>query len=87
MSSNEDMLLIIIREVYQDPSQVGLLSFPLRGLEEVRPLVSDRILKPETDYEGDANGESGYTIIGGGEVEVLPAESGDTEDDTGNDEE
>lgn len=79
VSSNEDSMSIIIREVYQDPSQVGRLSFPPKGLEEVRPYVTDRILKMDSDYgeevEIEGEGESGYTIIGGEEIEVLPEES------------
>lgn len=80
-----DMLAIIIREVYQHPSQAGKLSFPPKGMEEFRPYVSDRILKPEAEYEEESEEESGYTIIGGDEIEVLPEESMEADDDTGND--
>jgi hypothetical protein len=81
-----DMMTIIIRETYQDPSQAGRLSFPPRGLEEVRPYVTDSLIKLDADAEEEAEDESGYTIIGGDEIEVLPEESDDAEDDTGNDE-
>jgi hypothetical protein len=79
-------MTVIIRETYQDPSQVGKLSFPPKGLEEVRPFVSDKIMNLESDSDEDSEDESGYTIIGGDEVEVLPEESEDADDDTGNDE-
>jgi hypothetical protein len=81
-----DMMTIIIREVYQDPSQAGKLSFPPKGLEEVRPYVSDRVLL-ESEAEEEADEESGYTIIGGDEIEVLPEESLGGDDDVGSDEE
>lgn len=31
VSSTEEAMTVIIREVYQDPNQIGRLSFPLRG--------------------------------------------------------
>ena len=79
VSSTEDSMSIIIREVYRDPSQAGRLSFPPKGLEEVRPYVPDRIFTPESEYgeEVEVEGESGYTIIGGEEIEELPKESAD----------
>jgi len=78
VSVSEEAISIIIREVYQDPSQAGRLSFPPKGLEEVHPYVSDRILKVD-EYEEEE--ESGYTIVGGEEVEVLPEETGESEND------
>ena len=74
VSSSEDSMTLMIREVYQDSSQAERLSFPPRGLEEVRPYVRDRLLKVEPGSE-EGTGESGYTIIGGEEVEVIPEES------------
>jgi len=87
VSSAGEMMTIIIREVYQDPSQAGRLSFPPKGLEEVRPYVSDKIFKLDSEYEDEPEEESGYTIIGGDEIEVLPEESADTDDEVGSDEE
>ncbi len=81
-----DMMTIIIRETYRDPNQAGRLSFPPKGLEEVRPYVSDEIFKPDADEEA-ADEESGYTIIGGDEPEVLPEESAGADDDAASDEE
>ena len=82
VSSSEDAITIIIREVYQDPSQAGRLSFPPKGLEEVRPYVTDRVLRME-EYEE----EPGYTIVGGEEIEVLPEEPSDSDEDAVGDEE
>jgi hypothetical protein len=56
-------------------------------LEEVRPYVSDKIFKLDSEYEEEAEEESGYTIIGGDEIEVLPEESAGADDDTISDEE
>ena len=76
-----DMMTVIIRETYQHPSQVGKLSFPAKGVEEFRAFAGDRKLNVNEDEEDD----SGYTIVGGDEVEVLSGESDDADDDTGND--
>jgi tetratricopeptide (TPR) repeat protein len=82
VSSKVDVMTLIIREIYQNPNQAGKLSFPPKGMEEVRPYVSEKILTSDSDSEE----ESGYTIIGGDEIEVLPQESEDTDEDTDIDE-
>ena len=85
VKSTMDMMTVIIRETYQDPGQAGKLSFPPKGMEEVRP-YGDRLLSSDSEVEDEAEDESGYTIIGGDEVEVLPEESAD-DDDSGDDDE
>jgi hypothetical protein len=87
VSSREDRMTVIIREVYQDPGQVGRLSFPSRGVDENRPHVDERVFKLESDFEEGAVEEAGYTIIGGDEIEVVPEESADAGDETVPDEE
>jgi hypothetical protein len=70
-------MTVMIRETFQHPSQAGKLSFPPKGMEEFRTYGTDKLLKiEEGENEED---ESGYTIIGGDEIEVLPeeAEGGD----------
>ncbi len=86
VSSAEDKLTIIIREVYRDPSQVGRPSFPARGAEGVRTYIGDRILRRELEYENELVDGPGYTIIGGAEVEPLPGEASDLADKTDDDE-
>jgi tetratricopeptide (TPR) repeat protein len=49
VSSDEDRVTVIIREVYQDPSQAGQLSFPPRGGESLRPYLSDKMLRHELE--------------------------------------
>lgn len=82
VKSSADGMTVMIRETYQHPSQAGKLSFPPKGMEEFRAFGSDRVLKEESEED-----DSGYTIIGGDEVEVLPDEREPDEDDTGNDDE
>ena len=82
VSSTEEKVTVIIGEVYQHPSQAGQPSFPPRGLENLQPYVSDRILSRGLGDEEEWVEGSGYTIVGGeGEVEVLPEESPEPEID------
>jgi len=87
VSSTEEAMTIIIREVYQDPSQIGKLSFPSKVAEEVRPYVDEKVFKLESEIEEILPEEPGYTIIGGDEIEVLPEESADVGDDSVSEEE
>jgi len=84
VKSTAEGMTVMVRETFQDPSQIGRLSFPPKGMEEFRAYGSDKLTKIEGEEEDD---ESGYTIIGGDEVEVLPEEAEEVEDDTGNDDE
>lgn len=82
--STAETMTVMIRETFQHPSQAGKLSFPPKGMEEFRAYGSDKLSKIESEVEGDED-ESGYTIIGGDEIEVLPEEAGGV-DDNGSDE-
>jgi hypothetical protein len=82
--STADMMTVMVRETYQHPSQAGKLSFPPKGMEEFRSYASDKPLKVESEGEEE---ESGYTIIGGDEIEVLPEETGGADDDADSDNE
>lgn len=86
VSSTEQGMTVIIRETRQDPSQVGRLSFPPKGVEE-RPPVEERLLKMEAEFEEEASEESGYTIIGGEEIEVVPEETAENEEELSKDDE
>ncbi len=80
---------VIIREVYQDPGQVGRLSFPSTVADASRTDIGDRALRRELEEEEALTGESGYTVVGGGkEAEILIEEaprggyeSGDSDDE------
>ncbi len=82
--STADMMTVMVRETYQHPSQAGKLSFPPKGMDEFRPYASDKLLKVESEGEEE---ESGYTIIGGDEIEVMPEEVGGGDDETDSDNE
>ncbi len=51
VTSNENSISVIIRETYQDPSQIDQVSFPGRRLEEIQPYTSDRVFRPEYEEE------------------------------------
>ncbi len=68
ISSSENNLAVIIREVYQHPSQAGQLSFPPKGFDIFRPYISDQLLRRRLDYEEEAAEESGF---GGTEEEIV----------------
>lgn len=83
ISSTEGMVTVIVREVYQDPSQAGKLSFPAKDFKSPRPYISDRIVRRELEEFGEVEEEEaveeaaveeepGYTIVGGEEVELSP---------------
>jgi tetratricopeptide (TPR) repeat protein len=82
--STAETMTVMIRETYQHASQVGKLSFPPKGMEEFRAYGSTKLSKLESEGEGEED-ESGYTIIGGDEIEVLPEEA-EGVDDNGSDE-
>ena len=52
VASNENAISVIIRETYQDPSQIDQVSFPGRKLEEIQPYSSDRIFHADVEEEG-----------------------------------
>jgi tetratricopeptide (TPR) repeat protein len=84
ISASEDNLAVIIREVYQHPSQLGQLSFPSKGFGSIRSYVSDKILRRQLEYEDSAVAGLGYPIEGGDEAEILSEE---TVDDSNEEEE
>jgi len=51
VASNEGSISVIIRETYQDPSQIDQVSFPGKRLEEIQPYPSDRVFSPEYEEE------------------------------------
>ncbi len=86
ISAEADNVRIIIREVYQHPSQAGRLSFPAKEFKSPRPYLSSRVVKHEHELEyGDeeeggeeeVEEEPGYNIAGVGDKELsveAPAE-------------
>lgn len=84
--SSAETVTVMIREIYQHPSQVGRLSFPPKGVEAFRPYVGDRIIRRELEYEQSLPGEPTYTIIGGEEmgeeIELLSEEASELDEET-----
>ena len=73
VSASEQAVTVIIREVYQHPSQAGRLSFPVRT-EGLRPSVAERILRRELEQEQAVSGEPAYTVVGEEETQLLSEE-------------
>ena len=86
ISSMEEAATIMVREVYQHPSQAGRLSFPPKGAESFRSYFGDRIIRRELEHEEALPAKPGYTIIGGEELELLSEDSPDNEDEIDNEE-
>ena len=86
ISAAEDMMRIIIREIYQDPTQVGRLSFSAKEFDSLRPSISDRMFRQEVEHEEELEGGPGYTYVDGGGEEVSLNESLDTEEQADNEE-
>lgn len=84
VSSAERSVSVIIKETFKHPSQAGQLSFPTRGVEGSRPDISDRVIRREIEQEESFLGESGYTVVGGEDAEMLPEEpvENDFDDDS-----
>ena len=82
VSSSDNVITVIIREIYQHPSQAERLSFPRRMTDEPRSYVSDRMLKRQPEREGTVAEEFGYTIIDEEGVEVPFNESADEDEKT-----
>jgi len=66
---------VIIKEVYQHPSQAGRPSFPATGPEVIRPYIKESILKYGAEEEPEVTEE----VEGGGEEweEEVEAQEGD----------
>jgi hypothetical protein len=62
ISSGENWVTVIIREVYQHPSRAGQLSFPTRVVED--RAYGDRMIRRDTDFEDEFAEESEYPETG-----------------------
>ena len=78
ISAAEDRLVVIIREVYQHPSQVGRLSFPSRNSISIKPYVSEAGAEQEMEY---AEAGSDFHIEGEEEEAPMLAEDEDEDGD------
>lgn len=82
VSATEDKVTVIVREIYQHPSQDGQVSFPVRNVGGLQPHVSDRMVRRDIREGEELVAGTGYTIIGGGEeTELLLEETSEAEKD------
>jgi len=51
VSASDSGLSVMIREIFQDPNQVGQLSFPSRGVDALHPYVSEKLIKSRMEFE------------------------------------
>ena len=75
VSSAEGLVTVIVREVYQDPSQAGRPSFPAKEFKSPRPYITDKIRREIEEYDDGGEEELGYTIVGGGELGLSPEDA------------
>jgi len=89
ISSTEEMVTALVREAYQDPSQAGRFSFPVKEFKGPRPYVSSRMIRRElAEYEEGVEEEPGYAIVGGEEIDLSSEDSSDIDNkDNNNNEE
>ncbi len=87
VSSAGETMTVIIREMYQDPSQARRLSFPPKETEEAKPYVGERVFKLESEHEEIMPEGFGYTIVDRGGVVVTPEEPSGISDDIVSEEE
>ncbi len=72
--SADSEVKVIIKEVFQHPSQAGLPSFPAQDYSGFRAYIKDSILKYELDDE-DGVDDGSYHLEWSEEAETLPEES------------
>lgn len=70
-SSADSEVKVIIKEIFQHPSQAGRPSFPAKGADGFRSYVRDSILKYELEEE-EAFEEMEYPLEWEDEIEPLP---------------
>ena len=83
VSASETGLSLMVREIYQDPSQIGQLSFPSRGVDNLHPYVSDKLLRSRIEYEEEPVEDLGFGTGEEETEEVPPEDAGDLEEEEG----
>lgn len=85
ISSLDNSARIIIRETFQHPSQIGRVSFPVKGGESFRSYIKDSVLKYDLDDEDDDGGdEPDFVVEGEAAGDDTAEEAEPFEDDLGN---
>lgn len=82
ISGLDTFVRIIIRETYQDPSQVGRVSFPVKGGDNFRSYIKDSVLKYDLDDEDeDGADEQELAVEGEGVGDEISEEAESFDDD------
>lgn len=71
-SLNDEGCKVIIREVYQHPSQAGRPSFPQKGADGFRPYVKEGLVRADMEEEEEAVEEEVYATGWEEEREGVP---------------
>jgi hypothetical protein len=79
VSSSENSISVIIRETYQDPSQIDQVSFAGRKLEEIQVYPSDRVFRPEYEEEEETAEAPAFVEEGTEAIEDPVAEEHDSD--------
>lgn len=86
ISSTEEAVSIIIKESYQDPSQLGVISFPQKVTDTSRSSADDRmddiLIRRQLEEDNSSSRETGYEILGEG-IEILADDGSDEENEDG----
>jgi hypothetical protein len=73
---------VLIKEVFQDPSQAGRLSFPLKETEAFRPYIRDSMIKRDLEEDDDeAPVPAGPEFSAGQEEEAVLGKAASGEED------
>jgi len=81
VNATDSSVTIIIKEIYQNPSQVGKVSFPYQGVEVPRTSVGEMIFKREQQHNKGTKEKSGYSIVDGEGVSVPMEEPLEKDED------
>jgi tetratricopeptide (TPR) repeat protein len=82
ISSLDTFVRVIISEVYQAPSQVGRVSFPVKSSDNFRSYIKDSVLKYDLDDEDEDSGdEQEQAADGDGAGDDLAEEAEPFDDD------
>jgi len=83
VSASEAGLSLMVREIHQDLSQIGQLSFPSRGVEHLHHYVSDKFLRSRIEYEEEPPEELSFGTGEEETEEARPEETGELEEEEG----
>jgi tetratricopeptide (TPR) repeat protein len=81
ISGLDTFVKIMIREIYQDPSQIGRVSFPVKGGDTFRSYIKDSVLKYDLDDDDDDSADDQDQVADGDGAGDDNADDNDSFDD------